>query len=111
MSEAVETAMVKVLGDPTTCPHGNPIPGTNYVPPIAVRLSELASGQEFTVSRIPEELEFTPGMLEFLEKSQLVPGSHGTVRRNSRHGEMTVEVDGHEIDVDAFATVRMLVTI
>jgi len=24
---------------------------------------------------------------------------------------MTVEVDGHEIDVDAFATVRMLVTI
>jgi DtxR family Mn-dependent transcriptional regulator len=111
MSEAVETAMVKVLGDPTTCPHGNPIPGTNYVPPIAVRLSELASGQDFTVSRIPEELEFTPGMLEFLEKSQLVPGSHGTVRRNSRHGEMTVEVDGHEIDVDAFATVRMLVTI
>jgi DtxR family Mn-dependent transcriptional regulator len=111
MSEAVESAMVKVLGDPTTCPHGNPIPGTNYVPPIAVRLSELASGQEFTVSRIPEELEFTPGMLEFLEKSHLVPGSHGTVRRNSRHGEMTVEVDGHEIDVDAFATVRMLVTI
>jgi hypothetical protein len=50
-------------------------------------------------------------MLEFLEKSHLVPGSHGTVRRNSRHGEMTVEVDGHEIDVDAFATVRMLVTI
>ena len=75
MSEAVETAMVRVLGEPTTCPHGNPIPGTNYVPPAAIRLSELSSGQEFTVSRIPEELEFTPGMLEFLEKSHLVPGS------------------------------------
>ena len=111
MSEAVETAMARVLGDPTTCPHGNPIPGTNYEPPAAVRLSELSSGQEFTVSRIPEELEFTPGMLEFLEQSNLVPGSHGTVRRNSRLGEMTVEVDGHEIDVDAFATARMLVTI
>ena len=111
MSEAVETAMARVLGDPTTCPHGNPIPGTNCEPPAAVRLSELSSGQEFTVSRIPEELEFTPGMLEFLEQSNLVPGSHGTVRRNSRLGEMTVEVDGHEIDVDAFATARMLVTI
>ena len=28
MSEAVETAIDRLLGSPTTCPHGNPIPGS-----------------------------------------------------------------------------------
>ena len=111
ISHEVETAMSRVLGEPTTCPHGNPIPGSGYTPPPAVRLNTLASDQAFTVSRIPEELEFTPGMLEFLEESHLVPGSSGTVRSQETSGAMTVEVDGVTITVDPFATVRILVTI
>src|SRR4029078_5476066 len=71
ISERVETAMVRVLGDPTTCPHGNPIPGSKYETPPAVALDELDVGADFTVTRIPEELEFTPGLLEFLESSSL----------------------------------------
>ncbi|MFM9084731.1 MAG: metal-dependent transcriptional regulator, partial [Actinomycetota bacterium] len=55
MSAEVEEAMDRVLGGPTTCPHGNPIPGSNYEAPDAVRLADLAPGQTFTVSRIPEE--------------------------------------------------------
>ncbi|MEY3290888.1 MAG: hypothetical protein RLY19_979 [Actinomycetota bacterium] len=111
ISHEVEMAMSRVLGEPTTCPHGNPIPGSGYTPPPAVRLNTLGSDQAFTVSRIPEELEFTPGMLEFLEKSHLVPGSYGTVRSQETSGEMTVEVDGVTITVDPFATIRILVTI
>ena len=111
MSHEVETAMSRLLGEPTTCPHGNPIPGSGYQPPAAKKLSELSSGQEFTVSRIPEELEFTPGMLEFLEMSQLVPGSHGTVQTGAEAGDMTVLIDGTSVTVDSFATVRILVTI
>lgn len=111
MSHEVETAMSRVLGEPTTCPHGNPIPGSGYDAPSAVRLNTLGSNQQFTVSRIPEELEFTPGMLEFLEKSRLVPGSSGTVRSQTSSGEMTVEVDGVTVNVDPFATIRILVTI
>jgi DtxR family Mn-dependent transcriptional regulator len=65
MSDAVEEAMRQKLGNPTTCPHGNPIPGSGYAAPPAVSLSKLNTGQSFTVSRIPEELEFSPGMLEF----------------------------------------------
>ena len=37
MSTEVEEAMERVLGNPTTCPHGNPIPGSSYAPPPAVR--------------------------------------------------------------------------
>lgn len=32
ISTPVEDAMAKLLGDPTTCPHGNPIPGSDYRP-------------------------------------------------------------------------------
>src|SRR5262249_22490003 len=60
ISDRVEDALRNLLGDPTTCPHGNPIPGARYEQPEAVALTELAAGDEFTVLRIPEELEFTP---------------------------------------------------
>ena len=56
-----------MLGEPTTCPHGNPIPGSDYIAPDVVPLADVDVGSEFTVRRIPEELEFTPGLLEFLE--------------------------------------------
>jgi DtxR family Mn-dependent transcriptional regulator len=111
LSDEVEVAMSRVLGEPTTCPHGNPIPGTKYLPPDAVRLALLESGNSFTVSRIPEELEFTPGMLDFLEASNLIPGSTGIVQNTDTSGAMTVEVDGKTIRVDSFATERILVTV
>jgi DtxR family Mn-dependent transcriptional regulator len=111
LSDEVEVAMSRVLGEPTTCPHGNPIPGTKYLPPDAVRLALLETGNSFTVSRIPEELEFTPGMLDFLEASNLIPGSTGIVQNTDTSGAMTVEVDGKTITVDSFATERILVTV
>jgi hypothetical protein len=50
-------------------------------------------------------------MLEFLETSHLVPGSHGTVQVGAEAGDMTVMIDGTSVTVDSFATVRILVTI
>jgi DtxR family Mn-dependent transcriptional regulator len=110
ISPNVETAMVRVLGDPTTCPHGNPIPGTAYDAPDATPLNELGVGSEFTVRRIPEELEFTPGLLEFLEESALQPGHHGTVTAASPDGTITVEIEGRHVGIGEFAGARILVT-
>ena len=76
--------MVRLLNDPTTCPHGNPIPGSNYEAPDTVALSDLGVGAEFTVSRIPEELEFAPGLLDFLEDAAVLPGRAGTDHRVRR---------------------------
>jgi len=109
ISDQVEAAIIRVLGDPTTCPHGNPIPGSRYAAPDTVPLAELAVGRPFTVSRIPEELEFTPGLLEFLEQSALVPGSKGTVTAASPDGTTTVEIDGNHVGIGAFASTRILV--
>src|SRR3954452_7358030 len=110
MSEPVERAMARVLGSPTTCPHGNPIPGSDYEAPAAVPLVDIGPGRTFTVSRIPEELEFTPGLLDFLEASAIQPGRSGEVTAASPDGTMTVVIEGHHVGVGAFASARILVT-
>jgi DtxR family Mn-dependent transcriptional regulator len=110
MSDSVESAMDRVLGEPTTCPHGNPIPGSDYEAPNAKPLAALQVGVGFTVTRIPEELEFTPGLLDFLEESSLLPGRSGTVTAASPDGTITVEIDGRHVGIGSFASARILVT-
>ena len=110
ISPAVEQAMIRVLEQPTTCPHGNPIPGSGYEPPEMVSLDTLAVGGEFTVQRIPEELEFQPGMLEFLEQARVTPGSAGMVVARSPDGTITLDVEGSPVGLSGYATSRILVT-
>jgi DtxR family Mn-dependent transcriptional regulator len=109
MSDNVEQAMNRLLGEPTTCPHGNPIPGSDYIAPDLTPLSAHPIGAEFTVRRIPEELEFTPGLLEYLEASSLQPGRSGTITAASPDGTLTVEIEGNHVGVGAFASERILV--
>jgi DtxR family transcriptional regulator, Mn-dependent transcriptional regulator len=110
ISDSVEAAIARHLGSPTTCPHGNPIPGSGYQAPDQQRLSDVAVGAHFTVSRIPEELEFTPGLLDFLETSSIVPGRDGVVTAASPDGTITVEMGGKFVGVGSFASARILVT-
>ena len=111
LSDPVEAALNRVLGDPTTCPHGNPIPGTSYLSPSdAHRLTEVGVGGAFQVERIPEELEFTSGLLEYLEASGITPGRCGVVTAVSPDGTMTVEIDGSTVGVGEFASSRILVS-
>ena len=109
MSHDVEQALDRVLGSPTTCPHGNPIPGTSYDPPVTVPLAEVLVGNPFTVTRIPEELEFTAGLLDYLEDAKILPGRHGTVTASSPDGTVTVEIEGRHVGVGSFASTRILV--
>jgi len=109
ISDKVEAAIVNLLEDPTTCPHGNPIPGSDYQDPDGVALAEMAVGSAFEVVRIPEQLEFTPGLLEFLEDAAIQPGHVGTVTASSPDGTTTIEIDGRHIGVGSFASTRILV--
>ena len=110
ISPEVEAALARILGEPTTCPHGNPIPGSGYDPPATVALSELPDGAGFTVSRIPEELEFAEGMLDFLEENLLRPGFEGIVNERNAEGERVVTIDGRVVTVSPFASDRILVS-
>jgi DtxR family transcriptional regulator, Mn-dependent transcriptional regulator len=111
MSDSVEAALDEFLGSPTTCPHGNPIPGSNYVDEAPQPLSSIGVGTRFIVRRIPEELEFAPGILEFLEESRILPGNEGVVTEAIAAGGYRVSIEGGLVEVDAFASDRILVSI
>ena len=110
ISPVVEAAIVSRLNNPTTCPHGNPIPGSTYVEPDLIALASVAVGERVLVNRIPEELESEPGLLEYLEENNLLPGANAMVVRMSPDGTTTVDVDGRVVGLSAFTAERILVT-
>jgi DtxR family Mn-dependent transcriptional regulator len=81
ISETLEPYLVKVLGDPGSCPHGNPIPGSVNVVDTTdqVALATVANGSTVTVRRIDEEVEAQPEAMRALEDQLLMPGYAVTV--------------------------------
>ena len=111
ISPTVEAALLRALGDPTTCPHGNPIPGTDYVEPDdAQPLADLAAGADFTVLRVQEELEFVDGQLEFLENAGLMPGRGGTILSFAPDGTATVQTAAGPVGLAAAVADKIVVT-
>jgi DtxR family Mn-dependent transcriptional regulator len=91
MSPEMEERLVRVLGDPQTCPHGNPMPGTTPRP--TRPLERLAVGERATVERIPDQFEHEPGFLEYLDTQGVRPGV--TLEMiEQRPGILRVSVDG-----------------
>ena len=75
VSEVVERRLYRVLGRPTTCPHGNPIPGYSKPLPKEVRLASLKPGAKASVSRVSEVAEReAPTLLNYLHERGLTPG-------------------------------------
>ncbi|MFM7828720.1 MAG: metal-dependent transcriptional regulator [Actinomycetota bacterium] len=112
ITDEVEVALAKMLGNPTACPHGNPIPGSDYKKMLLTPLNTIDVGSSFTVVRISEELEETEGALDRLQADAIVPGRVGTVKRLGNDGVSVVmtESNGDETLVDSFISSRLLVT-
>jgi len=80
VSDVVERRLYEVLGRPTTCPHGNPIPGHSTAAPKEVRLSSLAAGDRATITRVSEVAEReAPRLLAYLDERDLTPGREVSV--------------------------------
>ena len=113
MSEAVERKLVALLGNPTTSPYGNPIPGLDElgigegaspIEPDLVRLDEVArrGGGTVEVRRIAENVQEDPALMADLHRVDAVPGKVVQVPALARAGHpvvlsgggATVEVDG-----------------
>jgi DtxR family Mn-dependent transcriptional regulator len=75
VSEAIEEQMRTNLGDPKTCPHGNPLPGYEYVAASWTPLSDSAPGEPVVVRRIHEMGENQLELLSFLEDNGIIPGA------------------------------------
>lgn len=92
ISEQVANSIQKTLGNPQTCPHGNPIPDEKgYMPPTkSEALSNLENGQNAVVTQIPDE---SPELLRYLSTLGMYPGVKIAVEEKAPFkGPMLVKV-------------------
>jgi DtxR family Mn-dependent transcriptional regulator len=81
VTPVIEKSIFKLLGNPRTCPHGSPIPGTGAtLSPDLVPLDRLEAGDKATIEFISEELEEDLDLLRYLERHNLKPGQQITGR-------------------------------
>ena len=93
ISADVEQKLVELLGDPATCPHGNPIPGSkhraNGSPTVA--LARSAPGR-VVVRRVNERLEIDDDGIKLLAAAGMMPGCKATVVENV-DGSVTLDTE------------------
>jgi DtxR family Mn-dependent transcriptional regulator len=102
LSERVTDRIDRLLGEPPTCPHGNPIPRDGRAPdrPAGIPLSGAAEGGQATILRVTEEAEEDARLLTFLQEHGLRPGTVVDVREVAEHlGTIRLRVEGAADDV------------
>jgi DtxR family Mn-dependent transcriptional regulator len=106
ISSEVENALYAELGQPQTCPHGNPLPGCEEAVSAWVPLTETAPDQEVIVKRIHELAEYNLELLDFLQSKGLMPGAKVIVREVLPFNQTVgIEIDGRNVTL-GFASAR-----
>jgi DtxR family Mn-dependent transcriptional regulator len=101
ISDEVEDRLVKLLDNPTTCPHGNPIPGA-ATPRRRLRpLVDAKAGEEVRLERVTERVETDEAALRYLDENGFIPGTAGKVRAKAPDGTFTMEVGEHAFSLGA----------
>jgi DtxR family Mn-dependent transcriptional regulator len=77
LSPRLEEHLFERLGRPTTCPHGNPFPGSRDERRLleARRLTEVQAGEATTILRVTEEAEENTDLMNLLLGHRLMPGA------------------------------------
>ncbi len=99
ISDEVEARLVELLEHPTTCPHGNPIPGAGVARDDLVALSDTEPGAVVRLERVTELVEIDMPSLTYLSEHDFTPGTGATVRTKAPDGTITldIEADGGSI--------------
>ena len=109
ISDDVEAAMLAKLDQPTTCPHGNPIPGVGYRQPKLSPMVDLGFNP-LVLNRISEELELDSDIMGFLDDSGLRPGADVKLVTKTPDGTLTVKVnDSRQVGISPFIAERLFV--
>ncbi len=111
ISDAVEERLVVLLGDPATCPHGNPIPGSGSAAKateVSTRpLTEVGSGERVRLVRISEEVELNLGSLTMLGEGGFIPGVVAKVGGRDGQDNLEVEVEGEGDEGETLHTLQI----
>jgi DtxR family Mn-dependent transcriptional regulator len=107
ISPEVEARLERVLDYPSTCPHGNPIPGSGEESEILVRLSDAPIGSKGQLRCVEAEDE---ALLRYVERLGLLPGASVEILGFAPlEGPVDVEVGGVPVSVGLAAAERLLV--
>ena len=124
ISGAVEARVITTLNNPTTCPHGNPIPGSvanarSYLKDKgAIRLSSASVGEVGVILCISEVVEDEEALILYLHEKGLTPGTQLTVLDedggsgggNEQDESFKVQVDGREVWISKASSAKIWVT-
>jgi DtxR family transcriptional regulator, iron-dependent repressor len=124
ISGAVEDRVIDSLNYPTTCPHGNPIPGsvenarTYLKDQGAMRLSTLAIGDTAVILLISEVVEDEEALILYLHDKGLTPGTQLTLltKEDERESDDLQEenfkllVEGREVCISKAVASKIWVT-
>ncbi|MGO8687764.1 MAG: metal-dependent transcriptional regulator [Candidatus Dormibacteria bacterium] len=106
LSDEVLARLDAALGEPATCPHGDPIPGRTAPYGHLVPLADLAPGTVATVRRISEIIEHEVfGLLRELAAAGVRTGIDVTVEADGPAGEISLTVGDrrHALELDPAA--------
>ena len=110
ISDEVEERIVALLGFPTTCPHGNPIPGAGGEPAPSVALSSMAQGERVRLARVTELVELDESMLSYLSSHGFLPGTEATVATRAPDGTLTLDLGSATIALGPSLASQLFVT-
>jgi DtxR family transcriptional regulator, Mn-dependent transcriptional regulator len=97
ISDEVAEHLVILLGNPTTCPHGNPIPGTGADLRQLTALAEARVGERLRLERVTERVEIDLPSLSYLSDNGFVPGTAALVSSRAPDGTITLDLGDHSI--------------
>lgn len=123
MSEAVETRLVDLLGNPQFCPHGNPIPG---LAELGVKQSAMTGDEAVStmasvagpipitvvVRRISEQVQSDPAVMLKLKQVGIQPGREVTLAASDDGVRVTGdgEAGGTTVDLPRDVAAHVFVT-
>ncbi len=109
ISDEVEEHLVKLLGNPQTCPHGNPIPnadgtrGTeeNSLNKKIAPLADSTKSSSAIIRRIGESIEVDNNSLNFVAENMLMPGEKIEVTNLTFEYVSVTTKDNKNVDIPA----------
>ena len=110
ISDEVEARLVEILGNPATCPHGGPIPGSGFQPEPTTFLAGANVGDRVRLARVMELVEFDMEALIYLEEHNFTPGQEATVAAQGPDGSLVLEVGDQTVVLGASLAKLLCVT-
>ena len=107
----IEERIFEMMGRPTTCPHGSPIPGTGAkLDPSWIAMDTLAAKGRAVIKFISEELEEDNELMEYLDHHGLRPGTQIEVTEKvASTGVLSLRANGEIVSLSLQVASRIRV--